>query len=260
MCLASARRNLFLPASIASDCGSPPQGFRIQTELGIFFNGFPRIIAHPNINLRGLWDFDDYLASGERRTLPSFATSDDSGLYSVPDGRAPAWWLFGELSGPCAGKEKYLHVKKGETLRLLCDTTCVFLPCNGNQTFAAVPSYIETTNPPATITITGFDIDSTYGMPYVEYWDQSGNLVAQGQASSVAPDGTWLSGATPDLSNVPSSSYWVFIRNVTADGSLQFLGATTIYIDNGQPPPPPPPDPSPCGTGPHGEAMPCQEY
>jgi hypothetical protein len=103
------------------------------------------------------------------------------------------------------------------------------------------PSSIDVSNPPATVTINGSGISSTYGMPYVDYFDQYGNVVAEGRASQVAQDGTSLSGNTPDLSNVTSNTYSVIVRNVQANGSLQYVGAAMVYVANWVEPPPPDP-------------------
>lgn len=253
---------LFL-ATTASDCNPPPEGFKIRTQLGIFLGGFPTIIPHRNVAIFGVMvaEFPGSTGmSGTRTQLPSFANSGDEGLYPVPDGRVPANWRIGEFSGPCTNKEMVFNIGKGATLPVLCDTTCAFIPCLAQPRFLAVPDYIEPSNPPSTITITGHDIDSTYGMPYIKYYDPNGTLVAQLQASEVAPDGSWLSGPTPDLSGVSSNSYWVVISNVTVDGT-EVIGATLLYIDNGLPPPPPDPDPNPCGTPDgNGVAMPCEAY
>jgi len=149
----------------------------------------------------------------------------------------PARWVIGELSGPCTNKEDILIIDPGVN-GILCDTTCLFIPCIDRRPFAATPDYIDTSNPPPTITITGDGIDATYSMPYVQYYDPDGNLVAQAQASEVAEDGTWLSGSTPDLSSVVSNSYWAVVSNVAPDGSQVVIGATVVYVDSGQPPPP----------------------
>lgn len=92
--------------------------------------------------------------------------------------------------------------------------------------------------------------DATYGMPYVSFFDPNGYVLAEGRASSVSGDGTAMSAFVPDISSVPSGSYWAIIRNVMADGSLGFLGAAGVYVSNYEPPPPPDPEPSPCGDGP----------
>lgn len=249
---------LLLLVTTASDCDSNPQGFNIDTNLGIFVGGRPVIIAHRFVSVFGVRTFDLPGATGTVTQLPFGANSGDIGRYRVPDGRAPARWQIGEFSGPCANIEKVFEVERGQTLEVLCDTTCTFLPCNNRRPFVAVPDYVDASNPPSTITITGEGIDATYGMPFVQFFDLDGNLIAQLQASAVAPDGFSLEGATPDLSSISTNSYLIVISNVTADGT-EVIGSTTIFLDNGLPPPPPPPDPTPdpC-TGPSGVQMPCQ--
>jgi hypothetical protein len=208
------------------------------------------LLPDPHIFIFGTWKEDLFgLSTGETRQLPSFAETDGDGLYAVDDGRAPAVWEFGEYNGVCANQSTRYNINLGQDFALICDTTCVFVkgPNCPNNTFAMDPSFIDVADPPVIVSITGSGIDSTYGMPYIDYFDQYGNVVAEGRASQVAQDGTWLSGSTPDLSSVTSNTYSVIVRNVMADGSLQFVGAATVYVGNWVPPPPPPDPCDPVG-------------
>lgn len=234
-------------ATMGSDCNqpSPPQiGFDIRTDLAVFNQfGIATIIkGTPYVNIRGILLHDAPFASGTRVNLPSFATTDGNGIYKVPDGRAPAVWRLGEDSGPCAGRTFETDIEPVTTFPMLCDTTCLFIPCTGNSPFNSSPSSMSGDDPPTTITITGENISAAYGMPVVGYYDENGNLYAQAFATQVASDGTWLSGNSPDVSAVPSGAYWAMIQNVAADGSLHTIGAASVYIFNFQPPP----DPDPC--------------
>lgn len=232
--------------TMGSDCGDPkpPQiGFNIRTDLGTFNQfGIAVIVRHPFVNIRGIHLLDAPFASGTTVNLPSFATTDGNGFYQVPQGRAPSVWRLGEDSGPCRGKTFETDIEPVSTFPMLCDTTCLFIPCTGNTPFNSIPSAMSGDNPPATVTITGENISAAYGMPTVGYYDENGNLYAQALATQVAPNGSWLSGATPDISSVPSGSYWAMVQNVAGDGSLQTIGAARVYIYNLQPPP----DPGPC--------------
>lgn len=87
-------------------------------------------------------------------------------------------------------------------------------------------------------------------MPLVDYYDEDGNLVAEVQASSVAPDGTWLTVNTPSSLSNTSGEYLAVISNVRYDSTVEMIGSVTLYVYGIEPPPPPPPDPGPCGDGP----------
>jgi len=87
-------------------------------------------------------------------------------------------------------------------------------------------------------------------MPYVSFYNPNGYVLAEGRASTVSPEGTSMSAVIPEISSVPSGSYWAIVRKVMADGSLQFVGAAEVYVFNFEPPPPPDPEPTPCGDGP----------
>jgi len=145
-------------------------------------------------------------------------------------------------------------VNLGQDYVILCDTTCLFIRgpnCPpGGPFFAVEPASIDATAPPEAVTVTGAGIDATYGMPYVSFYNPNGYVLAEGRASTVSPEGTSMSAVIPEISSVPSGSYWAIVRKVMADGSLQFVGAAEVYVFNFEPPPPPDPEPTPCGDGP----------
>jgi hypothetical protein len=244
---------LMLAATTAFDCGKPSSdaGFNINTRIAVFAGGLPVQLVHPDVDIFGHWESDTPLSTG---TVKQFSGKTNSaGFFAVRMARAPAIWQFGEFSGPCANKTFSSFVHLGENFVILCDTTCLFIrthDCAPGPFFAVEPSYIDATDPPGAVIVTGAGIDATYGMPYVSFLDPNGYVLAEGRASSVYADGTAMSAVVPDISSVPSGSYWAIVRNVMADGSLQFLGAAGVYVSNYEPPPPPDPEPSPCGDGP----------
>jgi len=245
---------LILAATTAFDCNTPPPnaGFNLHTEIAIFSLGFPVKLVQPDVELFGHHESDTPLSTG---TVFQFSGRSNSvGFFGVPGARAPANWEFGEFSGPCTNQTFRDFVNLGQEYSILCDTTCLFIQgpnCPpGGSFFAVDPSFIDATDPPETVAVTGVGISATYGMPYVSFFSPNGYVLAEGRASTVSPDGTGMSAAVPGISGVPSGSYWAIVRNVTADGSLQFLGAAQVFVFNFQPPPPPDPDPPPCGDGP----------
>lgn len=101
--------------------------------------------------------------------------------------------------------------------------------------------------------ISGSGISSANGMPSVEYWNPSGQFGASTQATEVAPDGTWLSGATPDLSQVYSGTYLLRVKNATGE----YAGSGFVDVYRYQEPPPPP-NPDPCYCPRDMPCMPCE--
>jgi hypothetical protein len=77
-------------ATMGSSCGSSDQGFSLQTQIGVFFNGFPVINVQPDVEIYGYWAADLMDATGTREQLPSFTHTNGFGLYAVPDGRRPS--------------------------------------------------------------------------------------------------------------------------------------------------------------------------
>jgi hypothetical protein len=84
-------------------------------------------------------------------------------------------------------------------------------------------------------------------MPVVQYFDMSGNLQAQESATSVSSDGTILTLATPNFTELADGIYAGVISNVASDGSYQYVGTTSVdvpapfyrptqYSDNGSDP------------------------
>lgn len=116
-------------------------------------------------------------------------------------------------------------------------------PSGSSFFFFFAPSSVDLQAPPATFTITGGDLDTTYGMPLVEFRGASGSVMTQTAATWVAGDGTALEADTPNLSAFRTGTYEVYISNANPDGSWNLLSAT--YVDMYGNDPPPPPDP--CG-------------
>lgn len=117
--------------------------------------------------------------------------------------------------------------------------------------FSASPSSVDLQAPPAAFTIAGEAIDSTYGMPMIQFWSSNETLLAETPASGVAADGTWLTVNTPDLSGAYSGTFNVEVVNYNADGSQEIIGSAPMDA-YGRDQPPPEPTPTPC--------PPCQPY
>lgn len=230
-------------------CNNPPNpGFRVSTRLEFIdpITGLPTNVAHQNINVSGEVIERSPDATGR---FNDFSGNSGSNAYIDADDRvAPAIWLLFETSGQCAGDPPVEEViNPGEDESIFCSS----IP-PGFFYFTVDPSYIDADNPPANVTIHGTGMNATGGMPSVEYWNSAGQFVASAQATEVAPDGTWLRGSTPNLSQVHSGRYLLRVRNATGE----YVGSGIVDVYKFQEPPPPP-DPNPCYCPPDSPCMPC---
>jgi hypothetical protein len=243
--------NFNLACREPSPTPTPPPRFIILTTQTIFGTlGLPVILPHTNIECAGQWESDAMNLGPIAGINTFFQGNSGEGKLLVPNARTPAFWRLGEFTGPCANQSFVIGIRQNDAVNMNCDRTRIRLGPN----FSSSPSGVDHASTPTNLTITGQDIDATYGMPLVEYYDEFGNLVAQIQASYVAPDGTSLAVNTPDFSSSTSGEYLVVISNVRYDSSLEMIGSITLYVYTFEPPPPPPPDPEPCSDGP------CQIY
>jgi hypothetical protein len=126
--------------------------------------------------------------------------------------------------------------------------------------FSSSPTLIDLQGPPVTFEMTGENLTTEYGMPYIEYRDPyTGNLVGATTATAVSPKGGWLQATTPDLSSVYDGVYNILVSNIRADGSLEPVGAATVECTGRPYTFEPPPDPGPCGCPPDLPCMPCEQ-
>lgn len=210
---------------------------------GFFFNNFTIV--------RGTWLFDNGNALGNTRSF-----SGCCGPLPVPDGRVPArWQVTAGVPGECIGQlsNPNVDIQANDSVTAQCLIPGIIFP------FTLSPGTVDLLAPPATMTMTGSGLDTTYGMPRIEYRDPyTGGLVAVTTATKVGRDGTSLTMTTPDLSSVYSGTYQVSVSNVMADGSFEHVGGGTVdtygrdYVFD------PPPPPGQCGCPPNGPCLPCE--
>lgn len=221
-------------AACQGDCDPgppPPDGFRIHTQIERWVNFAPLIYPHYDVGVFGRWGFDVIEPGAPPNTGPT-EFSDNSGARAYVDvshARAPALWTLGELNGPCAGKFDFDILHKGQEYKLICRE---IIGGFGTFPFAAFPSSILLSNIPAEMKVAGDGIDTTYGMPVVEYYNDSGALVGTSSATQVAADGKSISGPTPDLSSCYTGEYTLMVNNRAADGSLVQAGGARLRIGN----------------------------
>lgn len=221
--------------STACQPGPPNPGFRISMYRTVINAlGIPSTFAHQHILLSGQWERDRTgTVVGNLRSF-SGHSSGVNGFVNVEHGRAAAVWVLREDNGPCAGQSVAEEVFPGENEDIYCIQTPFFR-------FNASPAFIDKTNPPTSITITGSGISTAGGTPSVQYWDSYGNMLGEQPAYSVSPDGTWLTGYVPDLANSGVGRFGV--RVVNPDGGLAGIAFVDVFNPTLYEPPPPPPGP-----------------
>ena len=247
---------IFMCCAFFASCsggGSQVQtGFRAFGEKYVqVFGGQFMFVAATSIQGTRLSDY-----SGATGNVTSFGPLLCLGPCPVEGGRTPARWniVAGTPVVECIG---YLTPNDRDvTLNSLqvskCVTFGIIFPFN------AAPNLIDLQAPPATLEMTGENLTTTYGMPYIEYRDNyTGNLIGATSATYVSGKGSVLQAAAPNLSSVYDGVYTVLISNVRADGSLEPVGTSTIECTGRPYPYDPPPDPGPCGCPPDQPCMPC---
>ena len=239
---------VLLGASLTSGCwlwgggGGPQSGFSARGEMYVQAFGGGFFFVGPT-NVRGNWQFNNGTAQGNTTTFNACC-----GTVPVADGRVPArWQIFAGPPGCGQLTNPNMDVTAGATKTAQCLTFGIIFP------FATSPGSVDLQAPPAAMEMTGSGLTTTYGMPRVEYMDQyTGDLIGVATATSVSGDGTWLQAPTPNLSDVYSGTFSAFVSNVKADGTFEYVGASTVNAygrDYVFEPPPPPPD---CGCPPNG--------
>jgi len=241
-------------------CGgnNPPQpGFNVVGEkyVEVFGGGFMFVTF---TTIRGNWVSDNGSAVG---TTTSFGPQLCNGPCPVSQGRVPATWniVAGIPGAECVfyREPTQRNVTSGSTQKSRCVTGGIIFP------FSVSPNSINLQAPPATVDMTGQGLNTTYGMPSVEYVDQYTGQVLGSATATAVNGGTWLRAPVPDLSSVYSGTYNILISNATSGGGREYVGTATVscYGRDGWYEPPPDPDPNPdpdqCGCPPNMPCMPC---
>lgn len=203
--------------------GQPQSGFKAQglKYVQVVGGGFSLISA---ANVQGAWQYDNGSAVGNTRSFGPLLCI--GGPCPINDGRVPARWTI--IAGPfgeCFGQitDPNMDVSAGETKTARCVVPGIIFP------FSTNPAPVNLQSVPASFDMTGSNLDTTYGMPHVEYFDAySGEIVGSVDATAVSGDGSWLQAPTPDLSQVYSGSYNILISNRQSDGSLAYVGTSSV--------------------------------
>lgn len=248
---------------IASSCGPPSLppttsggGFFIETEF-LSATGSIVPVPVPNVTTGWTWlnDVPGFTAVGDPS---SFTNTTNAAAIGVSlNGRVPAMWAVSWIAGgpaQCVGAPDdpilgHFQSNPQRATEVICfdRTGSGSGTVRGSQDFTFSPSPLYTDGSSGgTATISGQGFSSQYGMPLLQYYDMSGNLVNQANADAVASDGTWISASVPDLSQLQLGSYVGFLYNKNASGSYTYLGTASVTVLN----PPPSGGGGPCPTNP----------
>lgn len=171
-----------------------------------------------------------------------------TGVANVANTRSPARWAF--ILGAICVDNRFIEdsdAGPGEVAQIV-------LPCqriNPPPHLTFDPGSVDAQATPGSFLISAEGIvDTSYGMPQIDFFDQYGRLASTITVSSLTVDDqgvTWMAGSMPILTY--NGSYYVMVNQLQEDDSLEVLGTSTIIVSNGQDPPvyDPPPDEDPCG-------------
>jgi hypothetical protein len=182
-------------------------------------------------------------------TGPFTVTTDGTGLATVLNKRVPAiWfviWVKGSVPAPspgeCLGDANDFPVNPQRTSEVICFEVAgppLSTSTTQGNAFTFLPRPLYTDGSAGNVAkISGGGFSSQYGMPRVEYFDSTGAVISQADATAVASDGSWISAPIPNLSEVIAGSYVGIVFNASANGGYTFAGTTSVDVLD-------PPDPS----------------
>lgn len=201
-------------------------GFGVQTFLAVGAPFSRQVVVDPYRGVAGNWNTNSLPDNASYTDVTQFFTrTGGDGKSFISRGRSTALWDFYYTDGPCYFQGiTTLYADQGQYTPLTCNPRIFFL-------FTPSPESINIIAPPPTFTLSSTDvgsIDTTYGMPMLEFYNEYGDLVAQTLATSVSSDGSWLQADMPDVSYCFTDSYGIAIKNTTADGTWDYFGVATI--------------------------------
>jgi hypothetical protein len=218
--------------------GNGSDFFTIDTVITI--NGFVRPEA--GVHISGVANSPTVFCTEFPNGTSSFdATTDSNGQYTVQNaalgGGSCSWALdrFASANCPQFSTQTIFVTVPGGTFNFPCAVAI--------NTFTATPSKIDPTAPPSTITISGQNMDPTYAMPQVTFYDQNENALLTVSASSASGNGTSI--VIPgNQVTFPDGGYGAVISVKQADGTWHTIGGagirllTTVTINKCKPPMP----------------------
>jgi hypothetical protein len=202
----------------------PPPFFTVVTVYSV--NGFVR--PDPNVGVIGT----AFLPAANCLTNPngisSFSsTTNGNAQYTVQNaavGVSTCVWTINRGASPNCPNPSITGTKVTAN-----PSATVNVPCNGSTIFTADPNIINLNNPPSTITITGQNMDATYGMPQVTFYDVNQTALLTVTAISVSGDGTSLT-IPADQVVFSNDSYGAVVYVKASDGTWNSIGGAGINV------------------------------
>lgn len=198
-------------------------GFFVFTEDN---NGLFNV-PHPGAFVNGSWR-QDLPGTVHGQTLNFDATTDGNGMYHVLDGRIPAVWDAGVIwNVPCgnsAATAIFNVTPENPNIEWVCEPTVI----------TSSPQFSIFGQSPSTITIGSSGLSSAYGLPQLNVYDSTPNLVSQSLATSVSPDGTAATFAFPKITSsgasLPSGVYGFNLWNKNSSGTYLDQGVNFLSV------------------------------
>jgi hypothetical protein len=233
-------------------CLSAPPGMRIRAYQWHRVGSLETRVPIQLNSVTGDWQEDTGYNADAPNEITHFRVNlDRTGQASVENTRSPARWVL-VLGAICVDNRFSVNTEGGPG-----SISQVVLPCERIRgipfRLAVDPDTANAQAMPGSFQLTGEgdgEVDLSYGMPEIDFFDPWGNLAGIVTASSFTVDGqgiAWITGSMPSLTY--NGTYYITVGQWQADSSLEVIGTSTMAVFNGQDPPvyDPPPEEDPCG-------------
>jgi hypothetical protein len=206
--------------------------------------GGPKFQVHTTYNVAGIYQDDGnvntsafcypYCYSSTLYTEFEVAATNSHGFRTFDNAYLPAFWTVTRYPSTRCG------VVVTKSANVGTDGTFP-LPCSSQPFWSSSPTPIDATSPPTTVSFTGDAVlNSTYGMPTVDWYNENGDAIGSLTASSVATDGSSATVSTPGfLTNQYNGSYIAVLNNINSDSTHSAAAAAAVdLVGNAAPPAP----------------------
>jgi hypothetical protein len=206
--------------------------------------GGPKFQVHTTYSVGGTYQDDGnvntsahcypFCVSSTLYTEFGVAPTNSHGYRTFDNAYLPAYWTVTRYpSARCA-----LVVTKSADV----GTDSTFpLPCSQQPYWSASPTPINASSPPTNIGFSGDAVlNSGYGMPTVDWYNENGEAIGSVTAGSIATDGSSATVSTPGfLTNQYNGSYIAVLNNINSDQSHSAAAAAAVdLVGNAAPPVP----------------------
>jgi len=228
-------------AVVGCNGGGPGGAPFFVVETTYQSNGITNV--DPHVNVGGAVNGDPGLFCTQYNSgNSSFSgTTDQNGLFKVANadvGPSCSWTINRGSSAGCPNPNP-----SGTTAIVSTSGVTVNVPCNAATVFNSSPRYVNSTNPPTSVTIAGRNMTSTYGMPQAKVYDVNQSLLLTVAASGAAGDGTSITLPASGIASLGDGDYGAVVYVKQSNGTWQPVGGAGLSVYT--------PDPGPPGGGCH---------